>query len=141
MTLHTPKTRAWYTSQAVADRTGYAIVFTTVDSVGRLWMSFQRPDSEVELSTPWRDVTGRSAAHIDRLARDWIGHGVAPTQRGERGVRSPRRRACIVRGRFVETHGKATRDRKGGSAWISDGAADLQKWDRDEARAKRVVAL
>lgn len=32
------------------------------------------------------DVTGRSAAYIDRLARDWIGHGVTPTVDGRRGV-------------------------------------------------------
>lgn len=35
------------------------------------------------------DVTGRSMRHVDRLARDWIGHGVSPTRDGGRGVGSP----------------------------------------------------
>jgi hypothetical protein len=33
------------------------------------------------------DVTGRSPQHVDRLARDWIAHGVSPTKDGGRGVR------------------------------------------------------
>jgi hypothetical protein len=31
-------------------------------------------------------VTGRSMRHIDRLARDFLAHGVTPTWKGERGV-------------------------------------------------------
>jgi hypothetical protein len=119
MTRAAPKTRSWYTNQAVADRPGYAIVFTMVDSKGHLWMSFQRPDSEVELLTPWRDVTGYSATHIDRLARDWIGHGVSPTKDGRRGVRKWPASGPDWK---TITHG-----------W--------KQFSRNEARAKRVVAL
>jgi hypothetical protein len=64
------------------------------------------------------DITGRSAAHVDRLARDWIGHGVAPCKDGRRGVRK----------------------------WPASGpdwrkiAHGWKRFSRDEARAQRVVA-
>lgn len=39
------------------------------------------------------DVTGRTVAFVDRLARDWIGHGVPPCRDGKRGVRKHPRTA------------------------------------------------
>lgn len=45
------------------------------------------PDNAAENAMPTPvDVTDRSLAHVDRLARDFIGHGVTPTTRAGRGV-------------------------------------------------------
>lgn len=76
--------RVWFASQAAAERDGSDNIRAALDRHGYLWLY---------LPTPWQedaaaivDVTGRSAAHVDRLAREWIGHGCGPTKAGGRGV-------------------------------------------------------
>lgn len=74
-------------------------------------------------------VNGRSDAHVDRLARDWLGHGVTPTKSGGRGVRSPWRR---VRG-----------PRSHPPYYVSDALIPndaVERFDRNERRAARVVS-
>ena len=68
------------------------------------------------------DVTGRSMAHVDRLARDWIGHEVGPCADGGRGVTKPPCSCSLAR--------VASRDYP---------ACPIDAWFCAERRARRVV--
>jgi hypothetical protein len=81
------------------------------------------------------NVAGRSDAHVDRLARDWIGHGVTPCKNGKRGVAGAS--SFEVRSGFLqhcEVHVFGQ--------WNSFCHACVQdeNWRRGERRAFRVVA-
>ncbi|TAL41386.1 MAG: hypothetical protein EPN91_10745 [Salinibacterium sp.] len=90
--------RRWYASkEALAwdDDAPIAVLYTATERVrGKLrtvrrlacWRRLNIDDAaENAMPTPV-DVTRRTLAHIDRLARDFIGHGVTPTWNGGRGV-------------------------------------------------------
>ena len=72
------------------------------------------------------NVTDRSAWFIDRIARDWIAHGVTPAKNGRRGIAVPacsRRRVQINDG-WPVAH--------------ADNCVIL-RFERIEIRARRVV--
>lgn len=77
------------------------------------------------------DVTGRSLQHVDRLARDWISHGVAPTKDGGRGV------APVPCPKHVTSYMAALNPRLFEKA--REATEAYQRWRRAEARARRVV--
>jgi hypothetical protein len=79
--------RRWHASKAAAERDAIdeiRVEVAGVDSCYRMYFYGVGGDGIGH----WY-VTGRSASHVDRLARDWIAHGVAPTEAGGRGVRRP----------------------------------------------------
>lgn len=91
------------------------------------------------LSCGPRRVTGRSAAHVDRLARDWIGHGVAPCLDGSRGVGDRTLDCCGRRDVWARSpHGVLH-----SSNWLHGvlhpSDCPHVRWKRAEARARRVV--
>lgn len=82
--------RYWYASNADADRDARGVepvgAYAIAYAGGDLWLYRSMRDVGALGAAAYRiDVTGRSAAHVDRLARDWIAHGVAPTKTGGRG--------------------------------------------------------
>jgi hypothetical protein len=83
------KTTQWYASRAAMERDDVpsAELVKTYTGYQLRWF-LTLFHSRLGLGGHFRvEVTDRSLAHIDRLARDWIGHGVGPTKSGGRGAR------------------------------------------------------
>ena len=94
------------TRQAESAEMGQQIVGYNIVDVIALTLWDERGDYVGRI-----DVTGRSDRHIDRLARDWIAHGVAPTQDGGRGV-GPypfRHEMPVLWARYVRAEARARR--------------------------------
>jgi hypothetical protein len=121
--------RRWYASQRHArlDVDGPKVVLYDswernarghMRSVWRL-ACWSRTGNTVENAMPTPIVvTGRTMAHVDRLARDFLAHGVSPTKTGGRGVMQPWRP---------------------GAVW-SQVVDAMERYERAEARATRVVS-
>lgn len=124
----------WYASRAAAKR-GWGLRSPKGERTARMFgerllLGVCHPEVLVNHATLHVvDVAHCADRHIDRLARDWIAHGVAPTKDGGRGVRSPWRR---IRG-GPRTHGPY---------YVQDPDVPhdaARSFDRAEARARRVV--
>lgn len=110
--------RHWYASRTAAERagrsyhaTGRRIAIYEPSPSGRYdVLRLRAPSGETVRVV---DVTGRSARHTDRLARDWVGHGVSPASDGSRGV---------------------------GTRFERMPAPVFWRWQSAEARAQRAVA-
>lgn len=87
---------------------------------------------------PWRDVTGRSAAHVDRLARDWIAHGVSPTKTGGRGVAPAC--TCVVSVGYHSAKASYTWDRRDWPLVEHEEGCVAFAFARAERRALAVVS-
>lgn len=91
--------RRWYASQRHArlDVDGPKVVLydswerNALGHMRSVWRlaCWTRAGNTVENAMPTPIVvTGRTMAHVDRLARDFLAHGVSPTKTGGRGVPS-----------------------------------------------------
>lgn len=80
---------AWYRSRRAecADDSPFGNAPVTLMAAGRhaSMLFYNRAGSCVATV----NVSRRKLPHCDRLARDFIGHGVTPTAQGKRGVRRP----------------------------------------------------
>lgn len=121
----------WYGSKRVAEASGLAIAeLLQIDGVWMLMLLRSDVEVHAEYPTIFRSVEGRSLKYIDRLARDWIGHGIAPCQNGARGV-GMRLDCCGLR-------------EVSASSRVLYGALHPSecihvRWKKAEARANRVV--
>jgi hypothetical protein len=127
----------WYASRAAMERDEPSVALIRRRSLNILSLSAVRSRGPVafpswDADTLFINVTGRSPAHIDRLARDWIGHGVGPTWSGGRGVG-----ACPMPDRSA-VGGTSRRFLPDWATWEKLESAQLA-YLRAEARASRVV--
>lgn len=81
--------RTWFPSARAARRDGPALAWLSGTT---LVLAEAAPSvgPGATYAVGYVDVPGRSAAHIDRLARDWIGHGIMPTPDGRRAISDSR---------------------------------------------------
>ena len=148
----------WYATKAAAERNEllavgqrqYLAVF--VRGLLSLYRWFPADDETPRhRDIVWAiNVTGRSLAHVDRLARDWIAHGVAPTTKGGRGVSNKHNGACdctiwtrlrhYARRNQGERHGLLTESEARSPFPKHDFWCVSFRFARAEARARRVVA-
>lgn len=80
-------------------------------------------------------IWGRTPHYIDRLVRDWLGHGVAPCKDGSRGVAD---RSTFELHSGIYQHC----DKHTGGQWNSfcDRCVMDERWRKGERAAMRVVS-
>ena len=101
-------TRRWYADLHDAKkgypRKGNRIAFLHENNQGTHLVLCEGPFDAVSRSTWISFVSGLSASKIDRLALDWVLHGVSPTKNVKRGVDQPYTPVHIGHGKWQLVH-------------------------------------
>ncbi len=124
----------WYASKAASDRDRYAVRWYP-DGKLAFWELDNFIGATLVVTI---EAWNRTDAHVDRLARDFIAHGVSPTTSGGRGVAPACN--CFVSEGFHSAKASYTWDRRDWPLVEHEDGCVTFAFARAEARARRVVS-